>query len=67
MRTIPQRAVSRTIGGVGVYLVHIRVCCNSGDSSKFAVVLEVSGRVLAAIRMRHGLSQRGYYVTLLLT
>ena len=33
-------------GGVGV---HIRVCCNflSGDSSKFAVVMVVSGRVLA--------------------
>ena len=31
-------AVSSTIGGVDVYLVHIRVCCNflSGDSSKLA-------------------------------
>ena len=36
-------AVSSTIGGVGVYLVHIRIYCNflSGDSSKFV------GRVIA--------------------
>ena len=43
-------AVSSTIGGVGVYLVHICVRCNfpSEDSSKFAVVMVVSGRVIAA-------------------
>ena len=39
-------AVSSTIGGVGMYLVHI---CDvlSRDSSKLVVVMAVSGHVLA--------------------
>ena len=49
------RTVSSTISGVGMYLVHIRVCCNflSGDSSKFAVVMAVSDRVIAVLITKH--------------
>ena len=43
------RDASNTTGDVGVYLVHIYDYCNflPGDSNKFAVVVSVSGRVIA--------------------